>query len=193
MREGRIPVDENYQTKQPHVYAVGDVIGFPSLGSVSMEQGRIAAARAFWHADEFEPRELPLRDLHHSRNLVYRKTEEQLTEEGVPYEVGMAFFREIARGQIRGDTTGRLNSFSIRPPRNCWACTLLVKELRKLLHIGQAVFRAERNRGIFRGYRFQLSDAGGGVIRRPHSMVSTNWSGRSHVRVRSRLTESSTT
>ena len=105
---GRIPVDENYRTKQPHIFAVGDVIGFPSLGSVSMEQGRIAAANAF---------DIPI----HSNRANYPygiytipeisfigKTEEQLTEEGVPYEVGVAFFREIARGQIRGDTTGRL-------------------------------------------------------------------------------------
>ena len=106
---GRIPVDKDFRTKVPNVFAVGDVIGFPSLASVSMEQGRIAAARAF--GDETilsNPSFYPYGIYTIPEISFIGKTEEQLTEEDVPYEVGVAYYREIARGQIRGDTTGRL-------------------------------------------------------------------------------------
>src|SRR6202521_3463926 len=105
---GRIAVDENYRTSQPHIFAVGDVIGFPSLGSVSMEQGRIAAARAFGMPTNSNRANYPYGIYTIPELSFIGKTEEQLTDEGVAYEVGMAFFREIARGQIRGDPTGRL-------------------------------------------------------------------------------------
>src|SRR5207244_11752340 len=87
---GRIPVDENYQTKQPHVYAVGDVIGFPSLGSVSMEQGRIAAARAFGMPTNSNRANYPSGIYSIPEISFIGKTEEQLTEAGVHYGVGMA-------------------------------------------------------------------------------------------------------
>jgi len=105
---GRIPVDADYQTKQPHIYAVGDVIGFPSLASVSMEQGRIAAAHAFGKTIHSNPATYPYGIYTIPEISFIGKTEEQLTDEDVPYEVGIAYYREIARGQIRGDTTGRL-------------------------------------------------------------------------------------
>ena len=70
---GRIQVDADYRTSQPHIFAVGDVIGFPSLASVSMEQGRIAAARAFNLKIHSDPGDVSLRHLHHSANFVYRK------------------------------------------------------------------------------------------------------------------------
>jgi NAD(P) transhydrogenase len=137
---GRIPVDERYQTKQPHIFAVGDVIGFPSLGSVSMEQGRIAAANAF---------NIPI----HSNRANYPygiytipeisfigRTEEQLTDEGVPYEVGISFFREIARGQIRGDTTGRLKIIFDPDSKQLLGIHIVGEGASELLHIGQAVF-----------------------------------------------------
>ncbi len=108
-QRGRIPVNENFQTKVPHVYAVGDVIGFPSLASVSMEQGRIAASHAFEGGDlHSNPSYYPYGIYTIPEISFIGKTEEQLTEEDVPYEVGVAYYREIARGQIRGDTTGRL-------------------------------------------------------------------------------------
>lgn len=137
---GRIPVNENYQTNVEHVYAVGDVVGFPSLASVSMEQGRIAAARAF-------------NDTHTSSNPSFYpygiytipeisfigKTEEQLTDEDVPYEVGMAFYRETARGQIRGDTTGRLKLIFHRDTRKVLGVHIIGEGASELVHIGQAV------------------------------------------------------
>src|SRR5256884_8497269 len=99
---GRIAVDAEYRTKRLHIFAVGDVIGFPSLGSVSMEQGRIAAANAFGMPIHSDPAHYPYGIYTIPEISFIGKTEEQLTEEGVAYEVGVAFFREIARGQIRG-------------------------------------------------------------------------------------------
>src|SRR6267143_1015730 len=137
---GRIPVDENYQTKQPHVYAVGDVIGFPSLGSVSMEQGRIAAARAFGMPTNSNRANYPYGIYTIPEISFIGKTEEQLTEEGVPNEVGMAFFREIARGQIRGDTTGRLKLLFDPSTKELLGVHIIGEGASELLHIGQAVF-----------------------------------------------------
>src|SRR6202045_676382 len=137
---GRIPVDENYQTKQPHVYAVGDVIGVPSLGSVSMEQGRIAAARAFGMPTNSNRANYPYGIYTIPEISFIGKTEEQLTEEGVPYEVGMAFFREIARGQIRGDTTGRLKLLFDPSTKELLGVHIIGEGASELLHIGQAVF-----------------------------------------------------
>jgi NAD(P) transhydrogenase len=105
---GRVKVDSEYRTAQPHIFAVGDVIGFPSLASVSMEQGRIAAAGAFGKKLISNPASYPYGIYTIPEISFIGKTEEQLTDEDVPYEVGVAYYREIARGQIRGDTTGRL-------------------------------------------------------------------------------------
>ncbi|MGH9697151.1 MAG: FAD-dependent oxidoreductase, partial [Bryobacteraceae bacterium] len=102
---GRIAVDADYRTAQPNIFAVGDVIGFPSLASVSMEQGRIAVARAFDKPAKSQPAHYPFGIYTIPEISFIGKTEEQLTDEDVPYEVGVAYYREMARGQIRGDTT----------------------------------------------------------------------------------------
>jgi NAD(P) transhydrogenase len=137
---GRIPVDEAYRTKQPHIFAVGDVIGFPSLGSVSMEQGRIAAANAFGMPIHSNRANYPYGIYTIPEISFIGKTEEQLTDEGVPYEVGMAFFREIARGQIRGDTTGRLKLLFDPKSLQLLGVHIIGEGAAELLHIGQAVF-----------------------------------------------------
>jgi NAD(P) transhydrogenase len=137
---GRIPVDKDFRTKQPVVFAVGDVIGFPSLASVSMEQGRIAAARAF--GDESivsNPSFYPYGIYTIPEISFIGKTEEQLTEEDVPYEVGVAYYREIARGQIRGDTTGRLKLIFHRENHSILGVHIIGEGASELLHIGQAV------------------------------------------------------
>jgi NAD(P) transhydrogenase len=137
---GRIAVDEDYRTKQPHIFAVGDVIGFPSLGSVSMEQGRIAAARAFGIPTNSNRANYPYGIYTIPEISFIGKTEEQLTDEGVAYEVGMAFFREIARGQIRGDTTGRLKILFDPSTKQLLGVHIIGEGASELLHIGQAVF-----------------------------------------------------
>jgi len=137
---GRIPVDEHFRTKAPHIFAVGDVIGFPSLASVSMEQGRIAAARAFNDdAATSNPSHYPYGIYTIPEISFIGKTEEQLTAEDVPYEVGMAYYRDTARGQIRGDTTGRLKLIFHRDTRKVLGVHIIGEDASELIHIGQAV------------------------------------------------------
>jgi NAD(P) transhydrogenase len=136
---GRIAVNENYRTNQEHIYAVGDVIGFPSLASVSMEQGRIAAAKAFGIEVKSNPATYPYGIYTIPEISFIGKTEEQLTDEDVPYEVGVAYYREIARGQIRGDTTGRLKIIFHRETREILGVHIIGEGASELLHIGQAV------------------------------------------------------
>jgi NAD(P) transhydrogenase len=136
---GRIPVDASYRTKQPNIFAVGDVIGFPSLASVSMEQGRIAAATAFGLPVHSNPATYPYGIYTIPEISFIGKTEEQLTEEDAPYEVGVAYYREIARGQIRGDTTGRLKLIFHRDTLEILGVHIIGEGASELLHIGQAV------------------------------------------------------
>jgi NAD(P) transhydrogenase len=136
---GRIQVDENYRTTQPHIYAVGDVIGFPSLASVSMEQGRIAVAHAYNRPISSNPSYFPFGIYTIPEISFIGKTEEQLTEEDVPYEVGVAYYREMARGQIRGDTTGRLKLIFHRETLDLLGVHIIGEGASELLHIGQAV------------------------------------------------------
>jgi NAD(P) transhydrogenase len=136
---GRIVVDQDYRTKVPNIFAVGDVIGFPSLASVSMEQGRIAAARAFGLNVHSNPATYPYGIYTIPEISFIGKTEEQLTDEDVPYEVGVAYYRETARGQIRGDTTGRLKLIFHRESRELLGVHIIGEGASELLHIGQAV------------------------------------------------------
>jgi NAD(P) transhydrogenase len=147
---GRIAVDEHYQTKVPNIYAVGDVVGFPSLASVSMEQGRIAAARAFDdHAATSNPSFYPYGIFTIPEISFIGKTEEQLTGEDVPYEVGMAYYREVARGQIRGDTTGRLKLIFHRDTRKVLGVHIIGEGASELVHIGQAVMTLDGTMDYF--------------------------------------------
>jgi NAD(P) transhydrogenase len=137
---GRIPVDKDFRTRVPHIFAAGDVIGFPSLASVSMEQGRIAVERAFGEEGvQSNPSFYPYGIYTIPEISFIGKTEEQLTEEDVPYEVGVAYYREIARGQIRGDTTGRLKLIFHRETRKILGVHIIGEGAAELVHIGQAV------------------------------------------------------
>ena len=136
---GRIKVDADFRTKQPNIFAAGDVIGFPSLASVSMEQGRIAAGRAFQLPLNSNPANYPYGIYTIPEISFIGKTEEQLTEEDVPFEVGVAYYREIARGQIGGDTTGRLKLLFHRETRHLLGVHIIGEGATELLHIGQAV------------------------------------------------------
>jgi NAD(P) transhydrogenase len=136
---GRIAVDADYRTAQPHIYAAGDVIGFPSLASVSMEQGRVAAARALGLDLHSNPGTYPYGIYTIPEISFIGRTEEQLTDEDVPYEVGLAYYREIARGQIRGDTTGRLKIVFHRETRALLGIHIIGEGAAELIHIGQAV------------------------------------------------------
>jgi NAD(P) transhydrogenase len=138
---GRIKVDADFRTTQPHIFAVGDVIGFPSLASVSMEQGRIAAARAFGVHVQTDPESYPYGIYTIPQISFIGKTEEQLTDADVPYEVGVAYYREIARGQIAGHTDGRLKILFHRETLDLLGVHIFGENAAELLHIGQAVFK----------------------------------------------------
>ncbi len=105
---GRIKVNETFQTSAPHVYACGDVIGFPALASTSMEQGRLAACHMFGAPMVLEEEMLPYGIYAIPEISMVGATEDALTERAVPYETGIAYYRETARGQLLGDETGML-------------------------------------------------------------------------------------
>ena len=138
---GRIKVDADFRTSQSHIFAVGDVIGFPSLASVSMEQGRISAARAFGLQVQTDPASYPYGIYTIPQISFIGKTEEQLTDADVPYEVGVAYYREIARGQISGHTDGRLKLLFHRETLELLGVHIFGEDAAELLHIGQAVFK----------------------------------------------------
>ncbi len=138
---GRIKVDADFRTTQSHIFAVGDVIGFPSLASVSMEQGRIAAAKAFGVQVQTDPESYPYGIYTIPQISFIGKTEEQLTDSDVPYEVGVAYYREIARGQISGHTDGRLKLLFHRETLELLGVHIFGENAAELLHIGQAVFK----------------------------------------------------
>lgn len=136
---GRFTVNEHYQTKVPHVYAAGDVIGFPSLASTSMEQGRIAACHAFNVDACSVPALFPYGIYAIPEISMVGKNEEELTKEGVPYEVGKARYREIARGEIIGDTNGLLKLIFRADTHDLLGVHIIGEGAAELIHIGQAV------------------------------------------------------
>ena len=135
----RITVDEHYQTAAPQVYAVGDVIGFPSLAATSMEQGRLASCHAFGVEATSVPALFPYGIYTIPEMSMVGKTEEELTEEGVPYEVGKAQYREIARGQIIGDESGLLKLVFHIETKELLGVHAIGEGASELIHIGQAV------------------------------------------------------
>ncbi len=136
---GRLKVNENYQTELPHIYAVGDVIGFPSLASTSMEQGRLAACHAFGITTKSVPELFPYGIYTIPEISTVGRNERELTEQGIPYEVGKAHYREIARGQIIGDQTGLLKLIFHLESRKLLGVHIIGEGASELIHIGQAV------------------------------------------------------
>ena len=136
---GRLDVDEHYRTAVPHIYAVGDVIGFPSLASTSLEQGRLAACHAFGIAARSVPLLVPYAIYTIPEISSVGRTEEELTLAGVPYEVGKAQYREIARGQIIGDQSGLLKLIFHWETHALLGVHIIGEGASELIHIGQAV------------------------------------------------------
>ncbi len=136
---GRLRVDESYQTAAPGIYAAGDVIGFPNLASTSGEQGRLAACHAFGMPSSSFPGHFPYGIYTIPEISMVGKTEEELTENGVPYEVGKAQYREIARGQIIGDDSGLLKLVFDMDTRALLGVHIIGEGASELVHIGQAV------------------------------------------------------
>jgi NAD(P) transhydrogenase len=137
-KRGRIGCNAQFQTEVPHIYAVGDVVGFPALASTSMEQGRRAACHMLGR--EFEPCQFMPYGLFTIPEIsMVGENEEQLTEKRVPYEVGMARFSEIARGQIAGDHSGMLKLLFHRETRKLLGVHVIGECATEIVHIGQTV------------------------------------------------------
>ena len=136
---GRISVNEFFQTAAKNIYAVGDVIGFPSLASTSSEQGRLSACHAFGAPMESMPELFPYGIYAIPEISMVGKGEEELTEEGVHYEVGKAEYREIARGTIMGDSSGMLKLIFDAESRKLLGVCIIGEGASELIHIGQAV------------------------------------------------------
>jgi NAD(P) transhydrogenase len=136
---GRLVVNSNYQTEVPHIYAVGDVIGFPALASTSMDQGRLAAAHAF-NEPANELRSLQPIGIYTIPEISFcGKTEGELTRESVPFEVGISRYRELARGQIIGDSYGMLKLIVHSDTREILGVHVFGSNATELVHIGQAI------------------------------------------------------
>jgi NAD(P) transhydrogenase len=136
---GKISVNENYQTTCPSVYAAGDVIGFPALASTSMEQGRIAACHMFGRKVESVPHLFPYGIYAIPEMSMVGWTEEQLTKEDIPFETGVANYREIARGQLLGDLNGMLKLLIHQESHEILGVHCIGTGATEIVHIGQAV------------------------------------------------------
>jgi NAD(P) transhydrogenase len=136
---GRLAVNEHFQTAIPHIYAAGDVIGFPALASTSMQQGRHAACHAFGHPDRTDTSLLPYGIYAIPEISMVGRNEEELTQADVPYGIGIARYKEIARGQLIGDETGMLKLLFHRHTRHLLGVHAIGEGATELIHIGQAV------------------------------------------------------
>ncbi|MCA9259991.1 MAG: Si-specific NAD(P)(+) transhydrogenase [Planctomycetales bacterium] len=147
----RLNVNERYQTNVPHVYAAGDVIGFPALASTSMEQGRRAICHAFGHESvgNYNTSLFPYGIYGVPEISMVGKTEEQLTEEGVPYEAGVANYREIARSQLLGDELGMLKLLIHQETHKILGVHVIGAGATELIHIGQAVMALNGDASYF--------------------------------------------
>lgn len=140
---GRISVDDDYKTEVPHIYAAGDVIGFPALASTSMEQGRLAVCHMFGQPCEHVPELLPYGIYSIPEISMVGWTEERLTDEGIPYEAGYARYDETARGKMIGDEIGMLKLLFHQETRAMLGVHAIGTGATELIHIGQAAIAFE--------------------------------------------------
>ena len=136
---GRLSVDDQYRTKIPHIFAAGDVIGYPSLAATSADQGRLVACHAFGVPAEPMAEHFPIGIYAIPEISMVGRPEHILTAEKIPYEVGLARYREIARGQILGDDTGLFKMLFHRKDRRLLGVHVIGTNATELVHIGQAV------------------------------------------------------
>jgi NAD(P) transhydrogenase len=146
----RLQVNEHYQTSVDHVYAAGDVIGFPALASTSMEQGRRAVCHAFGEDHGNYNTELFPYGVYSVPEIsMVGKTEAELTRSGIPYESGVAHYREIARGQLLGDDLGMLKLLIHQDSHKLLGVHAIGVGATELIHIGQAVMALDGDAEFF--------------------------------------------
>jgi NAD(P) transhydrogenase len=136
---GRIKVDEHFQSEVPHIYAVGDVVGFPALASTGMLQGRCAACHAFNVPDDSKNVPLPYGIYTIPEISLVGETEDSLTQQQVPYESGIARYKEIARGHLIGDELGMLKILFHRETLQLLGVHIIGEGATEIIHLGQAV------------------------------------------------------
>ena len=136
---GKIKVNGSYQTDVPHIYAAGDVIGFPALASTSMEQGRLASCHMFGAPSEHIPDLFPYGIYTIPEISMVGQTEERLTAAKVPYEVGISKYAELAKSMMLGDETGMLKMLFDRNTRRLLGVHIIGQRATEIVHIGQAV------------------------------------------------------
>lgn len=136
---GKLKVNEHFQTEVAHIYAAGDVIGFPALASTSARQGRLATCHAFGVKDEIMEVPLPF-GIYAIPEISYvGLNEDEATKQGIPYETGVARYKEIARGQLLGDENGMLKVLFHRQTGQVIGVHIIGEYATELIHIGQAV------------------------------------------------------
>lgn len=137
---GQLKVDELYRTARPHIYAVGDVVGYPSLASASYDQGRFAAGHAVLGVtDDRLVQDIPTGIYTSPEISSVGRTERELTAEGVPYEIGHSLFRSLARAQITGQTVGVLKLLFHRETLQLLGIHCFGDQAAEIVHIGQAI------------------------------------------------------
>lgn len=146
---GRLKVNEHYQTSAEHIYAAGDVIGFPALASTSMEQGRRAMCHAFGVDTKSFNKLFPFGIYSVPEISMVGKTEEQLTEEAIPYEAGVASYKELARGRLLGDDTGMLKILIHQDTHKVLGVHAIGTGATELIHIGQTVMALDGKAEFF--------------------------------------------
>jgi NAD(P) transhydrogenase len=134
---GQIPVNESYQTMVPHIYAAGDVIGFPALASTSMEQGRLAMCHAFDPTSKERLSHLLPFGIYTIPEISFvGDTEETLKEKGIQYVAGRASYADTSRGQITGDTQGLLKLLFSRPEGKLLGVHCIGEDATEIIHVG---------------------------------------------------------
>lgn len=136
---GRIAVNEFFQTTVPHIYAAGDVIGFPALASTSMEQGRLASCHMFGAYCESRKEAVPYGIYTIPEISMVGRTEEELTVAKIPYEVGRSKFEELAKGQMLGTEVGMLKILFDPKTLKLLGVHVIGESAAEIVHIGQAV------------------------------------------------------
>jgi NAD(P) transhydrogenase len=135
----RMKVDEHFRTAVEHIYAIGDVVGFPALASTAMEQGRLAVCHAYGIETKSMPELFPLGIYAVPEISMVGKTEDQLTQANIPYEAGVAQYSELARGQLLGDELGMLKLLIHQEDHRILGVHAIGTGATELIHIGQAV------------------------------------------------------
>ncbi len=146
---GRLAVDQHFRTAMDHIYAAGDVIGYPALAATSQDQGRLAACHMFGAGEETMADHFPVGIYSVPEISMVGKTEQELTEARIPYEIGVARYREIARGHILRDDSGFFKMLFHRDSRRLLGVHAIGTGATELIHIGQAVLGLESGLDYF--------------------------------------------